>query len=423
MVVFWIVVAILVIVALLVLAFPVLGLGKRRSSATLAEVNLSVYRDQLRELDAELASGAMDQAQYQSARSELESRVLEDSSGIDAPAAVAAPSNRWPTAGIIALVVAVPVVAISLYLVLGTPASMDTQAQKADPQMATGEQPHAVTQEQIETMVARLAEKMATRPDDAEGWLMLARSYTALRRYEEAANAYAKVTRMLPEDAPLLADYADILAMSKRSLQGEPEKIIHQALKADPNNIKALSLAGSAAFERKDYRNAVKWWENILKLAPSNSPLAASTTSSINEARGLAGMSPLSPQAEGSSAARAGAATGKTVSGTVSLSPALKARVSENDAVFIFARAAEGPRMPLAVIRKTVKDLPVTFTLDDSMAVMPSLKLSSVPNVIIGARISKTGSATPSAGDLQGASQPVKVGAKGIAVTIDSEVK
>ncbi|MDO8413597.1 MAG: c-type cytochrome biogenesis protein CcmI [Gallionellaceae bacterium] len=420
MVVFWAVASVLVVVALLVLAAPLLGLGKRRSSATLSEVNLSVYRDQLRELDAELASGILDQTQYLNARNELEGRVLEDSGSPNIPAA--ATGNRWPTAGVVALVVAIPILAISLYLVLGTPAGLDPQSQKAEPQAATEGQPHAVTQEQIEAMVTRLAEKMASRPDDAEGWLMLARSYTALRRYEEAGKAYAKVAKMLPEDAPLLADYADVLAMSKRTLQGEPEKIIHQALKIDPNNIKALSLAGSVAFERKDYRNAIKWWENILKLAPGDSQLATSITTSINEARGLAGLPPLSPQANNSTAARAGT-PGKTVSGTVNLSPALKARVSDNDSVFIFARAAQGPRMPLAVIRKTVKDLPVTFTLNDSMAVMPSLKLSSVPNVIIGARISKTGSATPTLGDLQGSSQPVKVGAKGVAITIDSEVK
>lgn len=422
MVAFWVVAGILVVIALLVLSFPLLGLSKRRISSTQSEVNLSVYRDQLRELDAELATGALDQAQYLSGRSELESRVLEDSGNVDTPVTPITGGRRL-TAGVIALAIAVPVVAISLYLVLGTPAGLDPQNQKAEPQIATEGQPHAVTQEQIEAMVARLAEKMAARPDDAEGWLMLARSYTALHRYDEAGSAYAKVIKMLPEDAHLLADYADVLAMSKKTLQGEPEKVIHKALKVDPNNIKALSLAGSAAFERKDYRTAIKWWESILKLVPGDSQLGASTITSVNEARGLAGMPPLSPQANSSNTAARASTTGKTVSGTVTLDPALKARVGENDSVFIFARAAEGPRMPLAVIRKTVKDLPLTFTLDDSMAVMPSLKLSSVPNVIIGARISKSGSATPSSGDLQGSSRPIKVGAKGIAVTIDSEVK
>ena len=121
-------------------------------------------------------------------------------------------------------------------------------------------------------------------------------------------------------------------------------------------------------------------------------------------------------------AARPGVGGG-TVSGTASLDPALKGRVAPTDSIFVFARAAQGPRMPLAVIRKTVQDLPLTFTLDDSMAVMPSMKLSSVDTVIVGVRISKSGSATPSPGDLQGLSQPVKVGTKGIAITIDSEVK
>ena len=422
MIIFWVVVAIMVAGVLLLLAAPLLGLGKRSPSATVSEVNLSVYRDQLRELDAELAAGTLDQAQYDAARSEMESRVLDDVGTSATPAAPPA-SGRWPKPAMVALGIAVPVVAVALYLVLGTPAGLEPQPQT---QEASAE--HSITPEQIEAMVGRLAKRLESQPDDAEGWTMMARSYTSLRRYDDARAAYARAAKLLPDNAHVLADYADVLALTTRTLQGEPEKIIRQALKADPNHIKALMLAGSAAFERKDYRNATKPWEKILKLVPADSQTANSITASINEARGLAGLPPLGPQAnnmtQNNMSQTRPEAVGATVSGTVKLDPALKARVADTDAVFVFARSADRPTgPPLAAMRKTVKDLPLKFTLDDSMAMMPSLNLSSATSVVVTARISKTGNVTPNPGDMQGFSQPVKVGAKGISVTIDAEVK
>lgn len=415
MIVFWVVVAVLLMAALLILARPVLGSSKQLAPASRSEVNVSVYRDQLRELDAELAAGTMDGTQYLSAKNDLEGRMLEDTGAAEAAVTTPAAGNR---SLIISVAIAVPVLAIALYFVLGTPAGLEPQ--KAVAPQASGSE-HAITQEQIEAMVTKLATKLETRQDDAEGWMMLARSYTALQRYAEASKAYAHVVKLLPGDARLLTDYADVLAMAQKSLQGEPEKIILKALKTDPTNVKALMLAGSAAFERKDYRLAVKWWEKILGLVPPDSADSTSVVANVNEARGLAGLPPLGPQAS-KAVARPGVA-GASVSGTANLDPAFKARVAPTDSVFIFARAAEGPRMPLAVIRKTVQDLPLTFTLDDSMAVMPSMKLSSVDRVVIGVRISKSGSASPGPGDIQGLSQPVKIGTKGIAITIDSEVK
>lgn len=414
MIMFWVVAAILIAGALLLLLPPLLGRGKRAASATRSEVNLSVYRDQIRELDADLAAGTLDEAQHASARSDLERRVLEESANPDTP--VMQPSgNRWP---VVVVAIAVPLLAVSLYFWLGTPAGLEPQ-----PQATEAEQAHPTTPEQIEAMVAGLAQRLKSEPDNAEGWVMLARSYTALRRYQDASAAYTRAVELLPNNAFLLADHADMLAMVKRTLQGEPEKIILRALKIDPNNLKALSLAGSAAFERKDYRGAIKWWEKILKLVPPDSQGAVSTTVSINEARAKAGLSPLKTQASDQQASVQPGVAGGSVSGTVRLDPAFKAQVADTDMVFIFARAAEGPRMPLAVIRKTGKDLPLTFTLDDSMAVMPSLKLSSVARVVVGARISKSGSATPGPGDLQGTSQPVRIGTKDIGITIDSEIK
>jgi cytochrome c-type biogenesis protein CcmH len=417
MITFWLIVGVLIVVTLLVLVPPLL----RRSSSistTPSEVNLSVYRDQLRELDADRAAGTLNEVQYQNARSDLESRVLEDSAPAETTAAPSTDS-RWGNVSIAAIVISVPLLAISLYFMLGTPAGLKPQIPTA-----AMDEAHPATPEQFEAMVTWLAERLKTEPDNAEGWVMLARSYTALNRYQDASAAYTRAVTLQPNNASVLADHADMLAMLKQTLQGEPEKIIQQALKIDPDNLKALSLAGSAAFERKDYSDAIKWWEKILNLLPADSPVVASVSASINEARGLAGLPPVAAAPAGGKAATQSNVAKGSVSGTVRLDPAFKARIADTDTVFIFARAVEGGRKPpLAVLRKTVKDLPFDFTLDDSMSMVPSLNLSSVTNVIVGARISKSGNVISSSKDLEGFSKPVKIGQKDIVITIDSEVK
>ena len=344
--------------------------------------------------------------------------MLEDSGAAEIAIAPST-DNRWGNAAIAALVISVPLLAISLYFMLGTPAGLKPQIPTA-----AMDEAHPATPEQFEAMVTWLAERLKTEPDNAEGWVMLARSYTALNRYQDASAAYARAVALQPNNVSVLADHADMLAMLKQTLQGEPEKIIRQALKIDPDNLKALSLAGSAAFERKDYSDAIKWWEKILNLLPADSPVVASVSASINEARGLVGLPSVAAAPDGNRAATQSNVAKGSVNGTVRLDPAFKARVADTDTVFIFARAVEsGRKPPLAVLRKTVKELPFDFTLDDSMSMVPGLNLSSVANVIVGARISKSGNVISSSKDLEGFSKPVKIGQKDIVITIDSEVK
>jgi len=418
MITFWIIAGLLIAVTLLVLLLPLLRRGNSSKSTTHSEVNLSVYRDQLRELDADLAGGILNEVQYQNARSDLESRVLEDS-GTAEIATAPSTDSRWGNASIAALVISVPVLAIALYFILGTPAGLKPQIQTAAVDKA-----HPATPEQFEAMVTWLAEQLKAEPDNAEGWVMLARSYTALKRYQDASAAYSRAVALQPNNASVLADHADMLAMLKQTLQGEPEKIVQQALKADPDNLKALSLAGSAAFERKDYQEAIKWWQKILNLLPTDSPVVAAISASINEARGLAGLPPAADAPPSEKVSAQSTVANGSVSGTIRLDPAFKARVADTDTVFIFARVVGGERKPpLAVMRKTGKDLPFDFTLDDSMSMAPGFNISSVTNVIVGARISKSGNATPSSNDLEGFSKPVKTGQKDIVITIDSEVE
>jgi len=390
--------------ALLFVVLP-LARGAARASASRDAVNIAVYRDQLRELEADLKAGTLAPDQHDKARSEIEARLAADLAKGDA----AAETPGTARGAALALGLAVPVCAIAVYLAVGSPAALSPQAQ-------AGAGPHGMTAQQFETMVGRLAARMKEKPDDAEGWMMLGRSYAVMGRFPESAAAYAKAVALAPKDAQLLADYADSLAMAQgRTLQGEPDKLLKRALAADPNNVKALVLAGTAAFDRNDKAGAVRYWERALAVLPAESEMAQRVRASIAEAGG--------GRSEVARAKPAPAGTVARVSGVVTLHPKLADKVGPDDTVFIFARAAEGPRMPLAILRKQGRDLPVKFTLDDSMAMAPQMKLSAFPKVVIGARVSKTANATASPGDLQGLSPAVQVGATGVAVTIDSEVR
>lgn len=389
MILFWVIGAALAAGVLALLLRPLLAKGAEGPVSRTA-ANVSIYRDQLRELEADLAAGTLTQPDYERARTEIEARLLEDVRVPDSP--VRRPAGRWAALMVGA---AVPILAVILYVAIGNPAAVQGD-------------PNAVSAAQIEDMVARLAARLRENPEDAEGWKMLGRSYAVLGRFNEAADAYAKAAVRTPRDAQLLVDFADVLAMARgQRLEGEPEKLILRALDLDPDNLKGLALAGTAAFARRDFVGAAAYWERMLPHVPPESEDARAIRENVAEARKLAGAA---KELSG-------------ITGTVSLSPALKGRAAPDDTVFVFARAVEGPPMPLAVARTRVRDLPYSFQLDDSMAMTPAAKLSSFPQVIVAARISKSGTAGAQPGDLQGASAPVANDARTVAVVIDSVIK
>lgn len=390
MTLFWVLGAALTVVAVALLLRPV-PLRREAAPVSRREANISIYRDQLRELDADLAAGKLAPADHARARAELEGRLLADAGAPEAPPA--RPRGRGLA---IALGAAVPLFAAALYLAVGTPQALGPRSD-----------PHAFDGQQLAALVERLAAKMRENPDDAEGWRLLGRSYGALGRFPEAVDAYAKAAARKPRDAQLLADFADVLAMARgQRLEGEPEKLLARALEIDPHNVKALALAGTAAYERKDYAGAARLWQRMLPLIDAGSEDARQVQTNIDEARSLAAAGP-----------------GRTLQGKVSLSKKLAAQAAPDDTVFIFARAVQGPPMPLAVKRARVRDLPLEFALDDSMAMAPGISLSAHARVVVGARVSKSGQAAPRPGDLQGASAPVASDAQGVSVVIDSVVR
>ena len=428
MTVFWIVSAILIVVALLFVLPPLWRRGVRDGAPSVAAqpLNVAVYRDQQTELEADRRAGTLSDEQYERARLELERRLLEDVA--NSPAQTVTAVQTASRAPAIVVGVAVPLLAVGLYFAVGSPRAL---APVEMPPHGAGAKGAQTSPEQIEAMVGKLAERMKQNPDDPQGWAMLGRSYAVMGRYEDAAAAYAKAVERVPDNPHLLADYADARAMANgQSLLGEPEKLIMRALKIDPNHVKSLALAGTIAVDKKDFTGAIKYWEKMATLVPPDTDMARNVQGSIAEARermggGAPKIAAMDKPAEKSAPATTNAAAASTagVSGTVTLAPALQAKVKPDDTVFIFARAAEGSRMPLAILRKKASELPVTFALNDSMAMNPAANLSSAPRVIIGARISKSGNAMPQPGDLQGATQPVSNSGKNLAVVIDTEVQ
>jgi cytochrome c-type biogenesis protein CcmH len=400
MTLFWAICAALAALALALVLRPLLA---RRGAAGVSrrEANIAIYRDQRRELDADLAAGKLAPAEHEKARAELEARLLED---VDAAAdEPRAPRGGWRAAVLVGL--AVPLAALAIYLAVGTPAAVTGLPGQGE-----------VTAGQIEVMVERLAARLRENPDDAEGWKMLGRSYAVLGRFGEAVDAYAKAALRAPRDAQLLADFADALAMARgKSLQGEPEQLVLRALEIEPQNLKALALAGTAAFERQAFAAAAGYWQRMLPLVRPDSEDAQVIRDNVAQATQLAGGKP--------PAAQAAAPRAAALRGTVRIAPQLQGKFDPEDMVFIYARDAERPAMPLALQRRRARDLPVQFALDDSMAMAPGMTLSAHARVVVTARVSKSGGATPQPGDLQGASAAVANDASGVEVTIDTVVR
>ena len=278
---FIVIAAIMVVIALAWLLWPLLRTS-HRATVERHVANATIYRDQFADLDADLKRGSISETQYTEAKGELERRLLDEAKA-DVGATVASRGGRAPA---IVIALAVPLLAGLLYWKLGAPDAFSPIATPVD-------SAHKLTAGEVEQMVQQLSARLEKEPENVEGWVILARTYYTMRKFPEAAAAYEKLTKLVPNEAELLADYADALAMSQgRDLSGKPMELIQAALKADPNHWKALAMAGTAAFDRKDYKGAVEYWERLRDSQPPDSPIVKSISASIDEARRLGGMPP-----------------------------------------------------------------------------------------------------------------------------------
>ncbi len=397
----------LVVLALAFALPPLLRRSRAADTTDRRAANLAIYREQNRELDRDLDLGTLSPEQWHKDRDELARRMLEDvQPGGDAhPAA-----GRSGIAPALALAALLPIAAVLIYMQVGTPRALDPAAVSA----AAAHRGQQFTREQVDEMLAQLATRLASEPDNLEGWVLLGRSYAALGRHSEAATALRRAVELKGNDPDLLADYADVLAMAAgQRLEGEPLQLLEKALSIDPDHGKALALAGTAAYERGDFADAVKRWERLLKGVPPDSEGARAIQASIDEARTRGGL------AAQPAAPAPAAGSGGRLAGVVTITPELAAKTAPDDTLFVYARATQGPPMPLAIQKLKVRDLPAKFTLDDSMSMAPGMTLSRHPQVVVQARVSKSGEATPKSGDLEGSLGPVKVGGTDLKVVID----
>jgi cytochrome c-type biogenesis protein CcmH len=292
MILFWLICVLLIVIALAFVLPPLLQseneAEKTTSDLDRKQANIAIYRDQLDELKDELQNGLVSEQQYEEDSEEIQRRLLDDVYTSQKPSSTQNIKDKRP-AYIVAA--ALPLIAVVFYLQVGTPkgigraaqAAMEAPAMEA-PAMGAGER----TPEQIAANVDKLAQRLKNNPSDADGWVMLARSYSSMDRFGEATGAYAKATELKPNDADLWAAYAFATAMTNnRKIDAKALELINQALKVDPDNAKALQLAGNAAFDNKDYKKAIETWQKVLSRVPPGSDVAQAITERINEAKTL----------------------------------------------------------------------------------------------------------------------------------------
>jgi cytochrome c-type biogenesis protein CcmH len=443
MTIFWIMAAGLTGLALLFALPPLLSKRDQVEDVSQDDLNLAVFRQQVQELDSDLAAGELDRQHYNAARRDLERELLSDVTGNGTGADSG--GGRWAAA---LLAIAIPAAAVSLYLYLGDStliprleATASGQAPAAHPNGPGGEMPP------LEVMVQRLAEKMEQNPENLDGWMMLGRTYFAIGQPERALYALEKAYGLEPEDPNVLVAYAEAVSANNDSeLAGRPAELIQSALKIDPEHSSARWLEGLVSFQASEYVQASEQWSALLATFEPQSEEAAELRRYIVEARTRAGMEPEQtptqeagqagepvqaetvptaksspPDEEQATSAQAPASASIRVE--VSLAEHLWPDANVKNSLFVYAKATSGPPMPLAAYRARVEDLPLTVTLDDSMAMVPTMKLSGFPEVTVGARISESGQAMPESGDMEGEVGPVQPGQSGIVKVVIDRIR
>ncbi len=405
---FWLIVSVLVFIAFLFILPP---FWRRQiiADADLDQENVIIAQYRLAELKEGRQSGALSEADFAEQLADLELALSDD---LDIKQSKQAVNNqgRW----IIYLVLlVVPLLATSLYFIVGNyPAVSHSAEMSVDPDR--------LKLAEINKMVTRLAEKMQSTPEDAQGWLMLGKSYRALEQYPKAVEALANAYRLLGENPEVMLLYADALANTNdKNLIGRPSELIAKALILEPDNMEALWLGGMAKAQSGEDQAAYDTWKKLLGLLPPESEAQQQIQGLLDQ------LIAENPQVVVDEKSKKPVTTfGVEVKVDVELGSELMSFAKHDDTVFIYAQALTGPKMPLAISRKKVADLPLTVILNDSMAMMPNMKLSNFPKVKLLARISTSGNAMPQVGDLIGSIDSVDLTDKGLhKIVINGSVK
>ena len=396
----WLAVVALIALAL-ALVLPPLFRDPGATAMTRQALARRVYADQLAQLERDLDAQALNAADRAQAVEELQRQLLEEAAQ---PTVATRPTKPWMAWGVaLALSITLPAAALLLYQQVGDP--------RAAAALAAGSaSSHERAGQDLEQAVARLAARLQAQPADIGGWIVLARSYEVLQRYDDAVLAYRKAIELAPGQPQLLADYADALGSARQGDLGGPvQEAIDAALAVDPQHPKALALAGMAAYQRGDAALARARWEAVRSLMPPDSEALRGIEAN------LARLDAPPASSRPSAVAHIG--------GTVSIAPELLDRVAPQATVFVLARAPSAGRMPVAVLRLSVKDLPARFVLDDSLAMTPERPLSRYSSLTVEVRVTPSGQATPQPGDLRSATREVTPGQEDVVLVADELIR
>ena len=397
----------MLLLAIVLLIRPLLQTPKKESINQEA-LNLDLYKQHMQELDNDLANGQIEQQEYLTAQQDLEKQLIMDIP--ETSNEIREDKQRSPLS-LAAVLVIIPVLAVVLYIYLGNPDTLDgvqtKQTNAADAHAKAGKPTKDLPS--VSEMIVKLEQKVKEEPDSIQGWKLLSRSYMHTRQFKKAEIALRKLTELETNDPNSWANYADIVAVNQKGrLEGKPFEYTKRALSLQPKHPKALWLAGTYHFQQDNYKTAIRFWEILKAQLPPESTDTKMIMNSINDAKKRMGIKVETPTTIPATSSQA-STTPVSISGNVKLSKNLADKTSPTDTVFVYARAAKGPRMPLAIIKKQVKDLPFEFTLNDAMAMMPQMKLSNFERVIVTARISKSGNAITQTGDLLAQGTQVKI--------------
>lgn len=415
----------LVVVALALVVWPLVKGGKDDGEQRRKTENVAILRQQYEELEAEHKAGRISDDEYEETRSEIETRVLEESDTDQD--VVPLKQGRQGIYAAFVLVVLIPVTAFLLYLELGSPIAMDPDftRQQAQMQKMSGQHSAAELAEQVKFLEERLKE----HPDNADGWMMLARTSAAVKDWAKSSRAFEQVNRLVPDNADVLADWADVMAAAQQgSLEGRPQELIEKALSVDPQHWKALALMGTLCYNKGDYEGAVKFWSRMLSGVEQGSEEWRQIMENIEQARRAGGLPPdpslgsLEPKT--AAPVQSAASAQAVIAGELDVAPELKSKLKPEDTVFVFARPVQGSKMPVAFAKYQAKDLPLKFHLDSSNQMGMGMKtLADVSEVVVGARVSRSGNFMPSSGDLEGEAQgQIAVGTQNVRVIITKQV-
>ncbi len=380
---FWIFVIVLLALALLILLLPLLRVARAQQDDQRQQQNIQIAREKKQQLEAQLAEGEIDQAGFDGAYQDLQTALaleLNSARQEDQKA-----PGKWMA---LVVMLVIPAASVALYLIYGEYRVIENpELVRAAPAHQTA----AAPQMSLEEMEAAIKDRLRDNPEDAEGWFMLGRTMMSKQQFGEAVTAFQRSNDLLANEPGIMFALADALAMQNNgNLLGEPEALVLSGLKLAPRFPNGLWLAGMAAEQRQDYKSAHRYWTQLL-------PLIADNPTSTREIQGLLStLEERDPELVNAVAANSG---GASLSLVVDISPQLKAKAKPGDAVFVYAKAMQGPPMPLAVKKLTLADLPVALTLSDSDAMMPTMKLSSFNQVVVGARVSTSGNPVAQAGD------------------------